>query len=129
MALERQREAAKRAAVLHLPTQKDGIADGMSKSFSRPAVTGATAPFIKPAEVASKALPRLKQAMEVRVTRQTRWTARSTDSMQNACGSTTDPLLSCRRAHSLPRHTAATWSWRTKTRRARQCLFAVVRQG
>jgi hypothetical protein len=67
-ALERQREAAKRAAVMHLPVQQKDAASGdsLAKLYARPPAAGASAFAAKPVESGSKALPRLKQAMEVR---------------------------------------------------------------
>ena len=66
-ALERQREAARRAAAQSMPTLKDAAqGDGPAKLLPRPPASGAAFPS-KPGETASKALPRLKQAMEVRV--------------------------------------------------------------
>jgi hypothetical protein len=68
-ALERQREAAKRAAVMHLPVQQKDAASGdsIAKLYARPPAAGAAASAAKPVEGGSKALPRLKQAMEVRL--------------------------------------------------------------
>ena len=68
-ALERQREAAKRAAVMHLPVQQKDAASGdsIAKLYARPPAAGAAATAAKPVEGGSKALPRLKQAMEVRL--------------------------------------------------------------
>jgi hypothetical protein len=66
--LERQREAARRAAVQPVPAQKEGDVGAKAAACLAPSSTSGLAAAARAPEGAAKAtaLPRLKQAMEVR---------------------------------------------------------------